>query len=102
MPAGWSHQRAPAMKTGGNFPWRGGLYREKTVDRNSGSTYYMPGLRTNSPAFQYYTYYSGTPPGFSSLPPTQWYAYSTRWDYLQTTEFANIIFDVTMNINVQA
>src|SRR5882724_5056078 len=101
-PQRWSNELRLASKPGGRFHWLGGLYWEKTVDRNSGSTYYMPGLRTNSPTFQYYNYYSGTPPGFSSLPPTQWYAYSTRWDYLQTTEFANISFDVSDKLNVEA
>ena len=30
------------------------LYWEKTRDKNSGSTYYMPGLQLDGPAFQYY------------------------------------------------
>jgi outer membrane receptor protein involved in Fe transport len=101
-PRRWSNELRLASKAGGRFHWLAGLYWEKTKDDSAGSTYYMPGLRTNSPAFQYYNYYSGTPPGFSSLPPTQWYAYSTRWDYLQTTEFANISFDVTKKLNVEA
>ncbi len=72
------------------------------MDKNSGSTFYMPGLRTDSPVFQYYNYYNGTEPGSSSLPPGQWYGYMTRTDYLQTTEFANISFDITKSLNIEA
>jgi outer membrane receptor protein involved in Fe transport len=101
-PQRWSNELRLASKPGTRFHWLGGLYWEKTVDKNSGSTYYMPGLRTNSPAFQYYNTYYYTPPGSTSLPPTQWYGYMTRTDYLQTTEFANISFDVTDKLNVEA
>jgi iron complex outermembrane recepter protein len=101
-PQRWSNELRLASKPGGRFHWLGGLYWEKTVDKNSGSTYYMPGLRTDSPAFQYYNYYSGTPPGSTSLPPTQWFGYMTRTDYLQTTEFADISFDITNALNVEA
>jgi iron complex outermembrane receptor protein len=101
-PQRWSNELRLASKPGGRFHWLGGLYWEKTVDKNSGSTYYMPGLRTNSPAFEYYNTYNGTPPGSTSLPPTQWYGYMTRTDYLQTTEFANISFDVIKDLNVEA
>jgi len=31
-----------------------------------------------------------------------WYAYQTRSDYLQTTEFANISFDLSSKLNVEA
>jgi iron complex outermembrane recepter protein len=101
-PQRWSNELRLASKPGGRFHWLGGLYWEKTVDKNSGSTYYMPGLRTNSPTFQYYNYYSGTAPGSTSLPPNDIYAYTTRSDYLQTTEFANISFDITDKLNVEA
>jgi iron complex outermembrane recepter protein len=101
-PQRWSNELRLASKAGGRFHWLVGLYWEKTKDDSSGSTYYMPGLRTNSPAFQYYNYYNGTPPGSTSLPANQWYAYSTRSDYLQTTEFSNISFDVTNKLNIEA
>jgi outer membrane receptor protein involved in Fe transport len=101
-PQRWSNELRLASKAGGRFHWLVGLYWEKTKDDSSGSTYYMPGLRTNSPTFQYYNYYSGTPPGSTSLPANQWYAYSTRSDYLQTTEFTNISFDVTNKLNIEA
>ncbi len=101
-PQRWSNELRLSSKPGTRFHWLGGLYWEKTVDKNSGSTYTMPGLRTNSPAFQYYNYYNGTPPGSTSLPPGEIYAYTTRSSYLQTTEFANISFDITDKLNVEA
>jgi len=101
-PQRWSNELRLSSKAEGRFHWLGGLYWEKTIDRNSGSTFYMPGLRTDSPAFQYYNYYNGTPPGSSSLPAKEWYAYTTRTDYLQTTEFANFSFDITKALNVEA
>ena len=67
-PQRWSNELRLSSKAGGRFHWLGGLYWEKTVDKNSGSTYYMPGLRTNSPAFQYYNAYAYTAPGSTSLP----------------------------------
>jgi iron complex outermembrane receptor protein len=101
-PERWSDEVRLVSKPGGRFHWLAGLYWEKTVDKNSGSTYYMPGLRTNSPTFEYYNYYNGTAPGSTSLPPGQWYAYTTRSDYWQSTEFANISFDLTDKLNVEA
>src|ERR1700733_10152568 len=85
-PQRWSNELRLASKAGTRFHWLGGLYWEKSVDKNSGSTYYMPGLRTNSPAFQYYNVYNGAPPGSTSLPAGEIYAYTERSDYLQTTE----------------
>ncbi len=101
-PQRWSNELRLSSKAGGRFHWLGGLYWEKTVDKNSGSTFFIPGLRTNSPAFQYYNAYNGTPPGSTSLPSTEWYAYTTRTDYLQTTEFANLSFDITSKLNIEA
>jgi iron complex outermembrane receptor protein len=101
-PERWSDELRLASKPGGRFHWLTGLYWEKTLDKNSGSTYYMPGLRTDGAAFQYYNAYAGTPLGSSSLPPGEWFAYTTRSDYLQTTEFANISFDLTDKLNVEA
>ncbi|HUL47797.1 MAG TPA: TonB-dependent receptor [Steroidobacteraceae bacterium] len=99
-PERWSDELRLVSKPGGRFHWLGGLYWEKTRDQNSGSTYFMPGLRTDGAAFQYENYYYGTTG--SSLPPGQWYAYTTRSDYLQTTEFADISYDITSKLNVEA
>jgi iron complex outermembrane receptor protein len=105
-PERWSDELRLVSKPGGRFHWLGGLYWEKTRDKNSGSTYYMPGLRTTSPTFEYYNMYNGTgtptPPGSTSLPAGEWYGYNTRSDYLQTTEFININYDLTDRLNVEA
>jgi iron complex outermembrane receptor protein len=99
-PERWSNELRLQSKAGGRFHWLTGLYWEKTSDKNSGSTYFMPGLQTGGAAFLYENSVYGTTG--SSLPPTEWYAYQTRSDYLQTTEFANINFDVTSKLNVEA
>ena len=101
-PERWSDELRLSSKPGGRFHWLGGLYWEKTRDKNSGSTYYMPGLRTDGAAFQYYNAYAATAPGYTSLPTGTWYAYTTRTDYLETSEFADISFDVTSKLNVEA
>lgn len=99
-PERWSDELRLVSKPGGRFHWLVGTYWEKTRDKNSGSTYFMPGLQTNGAAFQYENAYYGTTG--SSLPPGQWYSYTTRSDYLQTTEFANISYDITSKLNVEA
>lgn len=99
-PERWSDELRLASKPGGAFHWLAGLYWEKTRDKDSGSTFFMPGLRTDGAAFQYYQALYGTTA--SSLPPGIWYAYRTRSDYLQTTEFANISYDLTERLNVEA
>jgi iron complex outermembrane receptor protein len=98
-PERWSNELRLQSKPGGRFHWLGGLYWEKTRDKNSGSTYYMPGLQVDGQAFQYeLAAYNLTK---SSLPDGVWYAYRERTDYLQTTEFANINFDITDKLNVE-
>jgi outer membrane receptor protein involved in Fe transport len=60
----------------------------------------MPGLVYSGAAFQSYAnYYGLTQP---TLPAGQWYAYTERTDYLQTSEFANISFDVTDKFSLEA
>ncbi len=99
-PERWSDELRLLSKPGGRFHWLAGLYWEKTVDKNSGSTYYNPGLKPQGSLFQYYLAYYGQTA--SSLPPGIWYSYTTRSDYLQTTEFADISFDLTDKLNVEA
>src|ERR1700686_4298003 len=79
-PERWSDELRLLSKPGGRFHWLGGLYWEKTVDKNSGSTYYNPGLKPQGTLFQYYLAYYGQTA--SSLPPGIWYSYTTRSDYL--------------------
>ena len=99
-PVRWADELRLTSKAGGRFHWLAGLYWEKTTDKNSGSPYYMPGLQPGGAAFQYELYYYNTTA--SSLPPGVWYDYTTRSDYRQTTEFANINFDITDRLNVEA
>ena len=104
-PERWSDELRLSSKPGGRLHWLAGLYWEKSRDKNSGSTFYVPGLRTDGDAFHYENYYYGTAYGSSSLAfrgPTVWYAYTERTDYKQTDEFANINFDVTSKLNVEA
>lgn len=99
-PERWSDELRLVSKPGGRLHWLVGTYWEKSRDKNSGSTYYMPGLNPSGAAFLYENSVYGTTG--SSLPPGVWYAYTTRSDYLQTTEFTNISFDITPTINVEA
>ncbi len=95
----WSNELRLQSKEGGRLHWLGGAYWEKTIDPYS-SYYHMPGLQTTSQAWQYYNnYYQQTlkPPK-----PDAWYSYEARSDYLQTTEFANVTFDITPKLHVEA
>jgi iron complex outermembrane receptor protein len=95
----WSNELRLQSKEGGRFHWLGGLYWEKTIDPYS-DYYHMPGLQTTSQAWQYYYNLYGTS---INLPkPDDWYSYEARADYLQTTEFANITFDITPKLHVEA
>jgi iron complex outermembrane recepter protein len=98
-PQRWSEEIRLVSKQGGRFHWLLGYYWERTKD-SYGSTYYVPGLQPNGAAFQKYLYYYNNP--MSSLPPGEWYGYHTDEDYLQTSEFANISFDVTRKLNIEA
>jgi iron complex outermembrane recepter protein len=103
-PERWSNELRFNSKPGGHFHWVIGGYWEKTRDKDSGSTYYMPNQNVHGAAWYYENQnpYYNTPLGSSSLPPGVWYAYRERSDYLQKTEFANINFDVTRRLNVEA
>ncbi len=87
-------------KKGGRFHWLVGAYWERTTDKDSGSTYYIPNLQYNGAAFKSYLDYYGLTA--ATLPHGVWYAYTERSDYLQTTEFANLSFDVTRRLNIEA
>ncbi|MDB6007938.1 MAG: hypothetical protein JWL65_188 [Gammaproteobacteria bacterium] len=100
-PQRWSEEVRLVSKEGGRLHWLTGFYWERTEDKHSGSTYFMPGLQPDGAAFQSYLAYYGN--SMSSLPPGEWYSYTTTSDYLQTTEFANISFDVVPNkLNIEA
>jgi iron complex outermembrane receptor protein len=98
-PQRWSEEIRLVSKQGGRFHWLLGYYWERTEDKNQGSTYYMPGLQPNGAAFQSYLAYYGN--SMSSLPPGEWYGYQESTDYLQTSEFANLSFDVTRKLTIE-
>jgi iron complex outermembrane recepter protein len=99
-PQRWSNELRLTSKPGGRFHWLVGGYWERTVDHDYNNTYYMPGLQYGGQAFQYeLSYYALTQ---RTLPAGVWYTYTeTSW-ILQTTEFANINFDITDKLNVEA
>ena len=99
-PQRYSNELRLSSKSGGRFHWVAGLYWQKTTDKNYNNTYFMPGLQPNGAAFQYYAYYYGVTG--STMPPGQWYTYTETSHDLQTSEFANINFDVTDRLNVEA
>jgi iron complex outermembrane receptor protein len=99
-PQRWSNELRLSSKDGGRLHWIAGLYWEKTVDRNYSNTYYMPNLQYGGEAFQYELQYYGITQ--RTLPPGVWYTYTETSDILQTTEFANINFDITSKLNVEA
>ncbi len=62
----------------------------------------MPGPAARRAKRSSTTSYYYHDPARHRCPPGQWYAYTERSDYLQTTEFANISFDITDQLNVEA
>ena len=99
-PKRWSNELRLSSKPGGRFHWLVGGYWQVTNDHNYGENYYMPGLQYKGAAFQSeLAYYGLTQP---TLPPGIWYAYVESSHELETSEFANINFDVTDKLNVEA
>lgn len=96
----WSNELRLVSKPGGWFHWLVGTYWEKTRDILS-DYYHMPGLQTAGNAWQVetaYYYNSGALPP----KPDDWYSYVERSDYLQTTEFANVVFDFGKRVHLEA
>ena len=99
-PQRYSNELRLSSKPGGRFHWLAGFYWERTTDKNYNNTYYMPGLVNHGAAMQYYlSYYGITQP---TLAPGVWYTYTETSHILNTTEFANINFDVTDKLNLEA
>ncbi len=96
----WSDELRLQSKEGGRFHWLVGVYWEKTKGLVS-NYYHMPGLQTAGEAWQattaYYYDQGALPPA-----PDDWYSYDYRFDYLQTTEFADVTFDITPKLHVEA
>ena len=94
----WSNELRLSSKQGGFLHWLVGAYWEKTRDIFS-DYYHMPGLQTSGQQWQATAYYYGQ----TGLPPApdDWYSYTGRTDYLQTTEFANITWDITRWLHLE-
>jgi len=91
----WSNELRLQAKPGGRLQWLAGLYWEKTLEKYT-SFYHYPGLQPTGEAYQsqinyYNNYYS---PEAASPLPEEWYSYISRFDYLQTTEFGDLIFNL--------
>jgi iron complex outermembrane recepter protein len=95
----WSNELRLTSKPGGRFHWLAGLYWEHTEDQSS-NFYTMPGIQYGGQAWQAAAayYYPEVP----TPPPQDWYSYLEYTDYLQATEFANINFDLTDRLNIEA
>jgi iron complex outermembrane recepter protein len=94
----WSHELRLQSKEGDGswLHWLAGAYWERTRNDTS-STYFIPGLQPQGAAFQYYaSYYNITKPPR----PGEWYWYTSRYDYLQMTEFLNVTFDITKRLKL--
>jgi iron complex outermembrane recepter protein len=94
----WSNElRLQSKEEGGWLHWLVGAYWERT--RADSSDYYaIPGLQTKGAAFQYYSSYYG---GATPARPGDWYSYTSRYDYLQMTEFLNLTFDLTKRLKLE-
>jgi iron complex outermembrane receptor protein len=99
----WSNELRLQSKPGGRLQWLAGLYWEKTKDQYS-LFYAMPGIQPNGDAYQNaISYYNAiyTPAQASPL-PHEWYSYLSRFDYLDTTEFADLTFNLTDRWSIEA
>jgi iron complex outermembrane recepter protein len=92
----WSNEVRLQSKAGGRLHWLTGLYWEKTKDTYS-LFYAMPGIQPKGDAYQAsIAYYNSLyAPEQASPLPHEWYSYVSRFDYLNTTEFADLTFDLT-------
>jgi len=99
----WSNELRLQSKPGGRLHWLGGLYWEKTKEIYS-DFFAMPNIQPNGEAYQsqiayYNNYYA---PAFATPLPKEFYSYISRFDYLETTEFADASFDITDRWSLEA
>jgi iron complex outermembrane recepter protein len=99
----WSNELRLQSKPGGRVHWLGGLYWEKTLE-NYSDFYHMPGVQFNGEAAQsQIAYYNSLYTNAQATPlPQEWYSYISRFDYLETTEFADLTFDLTDRWSAEA
>ena len=96
----WSNEVRLQSKPGGRLHWLVGAYWEKTR-QNYNYFYDMPGMQPSGEAYQsalsyYSAYYTGT----AAPLPHEWYSSISRFDYLQTAEFADLNYDLTKRWNI--
>jgi len=99
----WSNELRLQSKAGGRLHWLGGLYWEKTKETYS-DFFAMPRIQPAGEAYQsQIAYYNSlyTPAQASPL-PHEFYSYISRFDYLETTEFADATFDLTDRWSLEA
>jgi len=96
----WSHELRLQSKEGGRFHWLGGLYWEKTRDIES-QYYHMPGLQPTGQAWVNTATNYYYDPGALPPKPDDWYSFVGRSDYLQTTEFVNLQYDITSRLHFE-
>lgn len=99
----WSDELRLESKPGGRLHWIGGLYWEKTSEKYS-DFFAMPGIKPSGEAYQsQIAYYNSlyAPPVATPL-PQEFYSYISRFDYWQTTEFADATFNLTDRWSVEA
>jgi iron complex outermembrane receptor protein len=99
QPERYSNELRLQSKPGGRTHWLAGLYWQKTTDPFS-IFYHEPGMRTDGDAWKSITSYYGQ----TAAPPTpdDWYSYVAHNNTRQTTEFANMTFDLTDQWSLEA
>ena len=99
----WSNELRFQSKPGGRLQWLTGVYWEKTKEKYS-NFYYMPGIQPNGDAYQaQLAYYNSMYTDVQAAPlPSEWYSYKSRFDYLQTTEFADLTFSLSDRWSAEA
>jgi len=99
----WSNELRLQSKPGGRLHWLGGLYWEKTLE-NYSAFYAMQNIQPAGEAYQsqiaYYNnnYY----PAVATPLPHEFYSSISRFDYLETTEFSDLTFDLTDRWSAEA
>ena len=98
----WSNELRLQSKAGGRIHWLTGLYWEKTKQTYA-NFFAMPGLQPTGDAYQgAIAYWQNYYQALASPLPEEWYSYKSRFDYLQTTEFADLSFDLTDQWSLEA
>ena len=91
----WSNELRLQSKAGGRTHWTVGAYWERTRNPYSGFIA-MPGINLKGEQANYYDLSHATPL------PQEWYSDYATSDRLQTTEFADLTFDLDQRWSVEA